>query len=118
MTNEEILEGNKLIAEFMGLETITLKVDNNGEGICIKKPMATTQIPVKYHESWDWLMPVVIKIEETGYIFHMISKNIYIPAIGYIHYGDVYNTKIEVLYESVVYFIKDQNKILSQRTKN
>jgi len=56
-------EGNKLIAEFMGLKN--LHADNwftDGadigfyidDGIC-------------YHTSWDWLMPVVEKIENLGY---------------------------------------------------
>lgn len=56
MTQQEILENNKLIAEFLGL-TITT------DGISLfdtnYKPLA------KYHESWNDLMPVVEKIQST-----------------------------------------------------
>lgn len=57
MTKEEILEGNKLIAQFLGLTIITDEIslfDTN------YKPLA------KYHESWNDLMPVVEKIEKTN----------------------------------------------------
>lgn len=55
MTREEIIQSNKLIAEFMGYyEDGIYWTDGNhkcGEG------------GFKYHESWDWLMPVVENIE-------------------------------------------------------
>lgn len=44
----EIIEGNKLIAEFMGWEAKYHPVET-------------------IHTSWDWLMPVVEKIEQIGY---------------------------------------------------
>ena len=51
MEQKQIIEGNKIIAEFMGKTrryetTIEIFYDN-----------------LKYHSSWDWLMPVVEKIE-------------------------------------------------------
>ena len=49
---EEILEGNKLIAEFLGQEAITGRIADEQR---------------KFHTSWDWLMPVVEKIEKLGY---------------------------------------------------
>ena len=54
MTPEEILNGNKLIAEFMSLEIITDGIswfDTNYKSLG------------NYDSSWDWLMPVVEKIE-------------------------------------------------------
>ena len=77
--SKEIEEGNKLIAEFMGLHfhktgwVDARHIDGNYE--CPE---------LKYHYSWDWLMPVVEKIEsledgrfittiETGYC--VISDN-------------------------------------------
>jgi len=40
---------NKLIAEFMDLRSTGMSIYKESE--------------YKYHESWDWLMPVLIKIE-------------------------------------------------------
>jgi hypothetical protein len=57
MTQEEIIEGNKLIAEFMGLHFHKIgwvdkyHIDGNYESIILD-----------YNWSWDWLMPVVEKI--------------------------------------------------------
>lgn len=68
MSVEEIIEGNKLIAEFMGAEKSTK--DNDMRYIRFSEPHAGTKTfyfykwQLKYHKSWDWLMPVVEKIEE------------------------------------------------------
>jgi len=40
---------NKLIAEFMDLRSTGMSIYKESE--------------YRYHESWDWLMPVLIKIE-------------------------------------------------------
>jgi len=78
------IEGNKLIAEFMGLELADKKYPSDGYWISLHLPMFTDsdmtewadtrngmiRIPrsqLKYHSSWDWLMPVVEKIESLGY---------------------------------------------------
>ena len=58
-----VTEQNKLIAEFMGFvnTTPTDKYFNIMEHSVTKQlqePMSA-----KYHSSWDWLMPVVEKIE-------------------------------------------------------
>jgi len=47
--NMEIIESNKLIAEFMGMEDY----QEMGE-----------YVTPRYHTSWNWLMPVVERIEE------------------------------------------------------
>ena len=57
MTNEEILDGNKLIAQFLGLTIIT-------DGISLFD--TNYKQLVKYNESWNDLMPVVEKIEKLG----------------------------------------------------
>lgn len=57
MTQEEITSGNKIIAEFIGLHfhkvgwVDATHIDGNYE--CEE---------LKYHSSWDWIMPVVEKI--------------------------------------------------------
>ena len=65
-TDINILEGNKLIAEFMGLEIITDGIswfDTNYKSLG------------NYDSSWDWLMPAVEKIETLNYAV-TITQNI------------------------------------------
>ncbi|HYW34423.1 MAG TPA: hypothetical protein VE868_03350 [Balneolaceae bacterium] len=61
MTHQEIRDGNKLIKDFMGS---TIKIEQED----VKDiPLAFLKLPdLKFHLSWKWLMPVVIKIEENG----------------------------------------------------
>ena len=55
------MENNKLIAEFMGLEK------ENGLYL-FTTPMDDYETDTLYFDcSWDWLMPVVEKIEDLGY---------------------------------------------------
>ena len=65
LAKEQIIVGNKLIAEFEKLEihnTLSLA----------KTPIKAyewhcnlySEMELKYHKSWDWLMPVVEKIED------------------------------------------------------
>lgn len=64
MTQQEILEGNKLIAEFMGA---TFNEDGTYDEYPneMRGEVWGNKIDnfLKYHESFDWLMPVVEKIE-------------------------------------------------------
>lgn len=59
MTQEEANNGNRLIEDLMGS---TIKIDQED----VKDiPLAFLAVEdMKFHESWKWLMPVVIKIEE------------------------------------------------------
>jgi len=54
MNNEEINNGNRLIAEFMGL-------DVGHDGMILQHGRWT---PMLYYVSWGWLMPVVRRIVE------------------------------------------------------
>ena len=83
MTQEEIIEGNKTIAEFMDMQ-------NN--------PFPPEVDELRYHTSWDWLMPVVEKISEV--------------AAGGITY-DIHQTlavaNMEKSYKSIIEFIEWYN---------
>lgn len=62
--NEEIINGNKKIAEFDGLKKDTYgKFFKNG----IFKGYNESEF--QYHKSWDWLIPVLKKIAEKDDIF-------------------------------------------------
>lgn len=119
MTEQEIIESNKLIAEFLGLNIIT-------DGISLfdtnYKPLA------KYHESWNDLMPVVEKIISMDYVVKTMSshtlsrkwvlhritikKNSYNEQIISEVESDYTNGEslINVIYKGVVEFIKWHNK--------
>ena len=49
-----IEEKNKMIAEFMGIDQVDIDYHEDGNG------------ELKYHTSWDWLIPVVDTIYNTG----------------------------------------------------
>ena len=78
MEENKIIEGNKLIAEFMGGK------HNGGSyyrfyyGIDIVgvkencRPVSWIETNLKYHTSWDWLMPCVKK-------FDYLAENKVIP---------------------------------------
>ena len=57
------IEGNKLIAEFMGGKKFyfTDELDETWEGIKINNSPYPFH-KLEYHSSWNWLMPVVEKI--------------------------------------------------------
>ena len=76
------MNNNKLIAEFMNHE---YRCDAHGN---------------TYNNSWDWLMPVVQKIED------YLSDNV--GEVGYFDDGLISND-IEVRYQAVVEFIKQYN---------
>jgi hypothetical protein len=87
--NQFIMEhNNKLIAEFMDLRST---------GLSIYKPSE-----YKYHTSWDWLMPVVQKIEQDceGVPQEMINISLY--------------SDINEVYNAVVEFIKEYNDGMEQ----
>ena len=92
--------GNILIAEFMG-------VGKHYEA-------QSSNMFNQYHSSWDWLMPVVEKIQSLGYevqirntdciIFQLLDTLKYKPIVD-ISSG---NGK-DSTYDAVVEFIKNQN---------
>ena len=128
------MENNKLIAEFMGVK---IGVDSYsyrpGQSDLLKEEN------LNYHKSWDWLMPVVEKIEsldlkECGYQWEGIdgetmynNGSIYVEiernhcciwvdlsldpphTINKKTYYIKYDTKIEATYDAVVEFIEYYN---------
>ena len=99
---EVIQQNNKLIAEFMGVDYIDIDTylhDNKR---------------LKYHASWDWLIPVVEKIEGLtdtngdAYRFSIDMCNSKIEGTNIEIIGSPY--KIDSTYKAVLQFIKQLNK--------
>ncbi|KKN20936.1 hypothetical protein LCGC14_0930470 [marine sediment metagenome] len=124
MKEKEILKNNKLIAEFMGLTILEgdynkLHCIPGKGGFVILVKVEGDYIPVyllQYDSSWDWLMPVVDKIEllspsrrtfthvdmmeEFSWEVSLGGNGIYISKVS----------KIDAMYNGVVKFIKWYNK--------
>lgn len=94
LTPQEIIEGNKLIASFMGDTKRNLELDPNVSGY-------------HYHNSFDWLMPVVNKIRS----LYNATVDVPFDIVDVIAEGCIEANIIQV-YTGVVEFIKwyNQNK--------
>lgn len=69
---------------------------------------------VLFHSNWEYLMPVVQKIEEMGYEVSITKARCEIKdkvnlQDGYYGYESL-NTKIEAVYAAVIEFIKHYNQ--------
>jgi hypothetical protein len=137
---EEIIEGNKLIAEFMypnAKEEYASGEIEIEDGLFKKGMLIFGHYDqMRYHMSWDWLMPVVEKIENidirnNGYDFPKVKflgdcveifayatyrgKTIYwknwhsINGTNHPHVNQT-DSKLKAVYIAVVEFIKWYNK--------
>ena len=86
------MNDNKLIAEFMGMDSFKDSLASLHQGKINVDVDVYEQ--AQYHTSWDWLMPVVDKIEQVneGVPEQMLHVSLY--------------STIDEVYNSVVEFIK------------
>jgi len=95
------MEDNKLIAEFMGMTSheqdggCMIQMTHQGNEVVLVSSL-------KYHTSWDWLMPVVSKIARNEEYFENVWSE---RLFDIVPFG-----RIEEVYEVVVEFIKEYNK--------
>ena len=101
--NQSIMKDNKLIAEFMELEASPkynpkeyyIKEYNSGEWYLPEE--------MQYHNSWDWLMPVVQKCRLESRCEYDEDDN-----WNEIHWS-LEECNLDKTYKAVVQFIKNQN---------
>ena len=92
------MNNNKLIAEFMSVDCVDVDtyLENNKE--------------LQYHTSWDWLMPVVEKIESLGYWVNRNDGDITISnKSDMVVITPMSSGGIDMMYKAVVEFIKEYN---------
>lgn len=106
----EYTETNKLIAEFMGLHQ---NKDPYEQDMWFNSENHLVHNGLKYHTSWDWLMPVVEKIESMGYKFQMCRRRVTIKTdTNEIELFDTKgHSKLDAVYQSVSKFIQWYNSI-------
>jgi hypothetical protein len=130
MKEKEILENNKLIAEFMGYkinEDLNFSIpttepfwngSNIGEwGYHDKKDnYSIGEWNLCYNKSWDWLMPVVEKIENTHHYQDFIIGGSRVEIKSFSAFDDCFEklideeSKMEAVYVAIVEFIKWYNE--------
>lgn len=113
---ETIIENNKLIADFMALNYEAVIESQKAEQYVLgyRIPELISNNYLLYHNSWDWLMPVIEKIEglgcRTSIIFTADSKNVGSISLGEKTITNLGNSKIEAVYKTVVQFINWHNQ--------
>ena len=95
MEKNEILEGNKLIAEFLGYKSGPNRT-GRGFGYYDLGGLIYHSNELRYHSSWNWLMPVVKKISTIHQYPNMLKCD----------YGDFMDADIDTIWQAVVEFIK------------
>jgi hypothetical protein len=115
MTPQEILQGNKLIAEFMGFEIIDRPYGNGF--VTLSETEICDVDDLLYHRDWNWLMPVVEKIDVLGAKVTMtrmlcdIKYRDPLNAENVFEIGIACGVKINAVYGAVIEFINLYNKI-------
>jgi hypothetical protein len=90
------MKENKLIAEFWGMELGIDKTMYYDDAENLHPPTPINEL--KFHKSWDWLRPVVEKIEQVheGVPQELMNVNLF--------------STIDEVYNAVVEFINEYNK--------
>lgn len=125
LTTDEIKTGNELIAKFMGGTFHTnLPFTYIKEGWYNTPANAIAQVAqwhnFKYHSSWDWLMPVVNKINNMGKPFNVAifktyvsltvekSVNVFVKHFSFAHSEVITPTQSdnEAMFKAIIKFIE------------
>ena len=86
------MKDNKLIADFMFEETMPI-------------------LQMRYHTSWDWLLPVVTKLKDIRYSGEFIDNDVSVDLSFRLN-DTLLETNLDSLYKIVVEFINEYNKTI------
>lgn len=116
-------EWNKAIAEFMGCKIDTGYAVRTNKLWDFPDPDAGVKCRIeylKYHSSWDWLMPVVHKIKDWQHLpEHMFMGTTLERQIAFISVTELpIYTSINKVFEAVVTFIEWYNLQLDTAPKS
>ena len=113
------MENNRLIAEFMGLRTNSYGDYNIDKDVMGFDMIVCSLADTKFHTSWDWLMPVVEKIEDiecketstdlVGYHLYDVEIRQNVTTIHGTNIEETAGGKLFNTYNAVVEFIKKYN---------
>jgi hypothetical protein len=124
MEQKEILEGNKLIAEFIGMKQGKDFLDFDGRWASDWFDVSGTinghrNELLLFHCDWNWLMPVIEKIKSLGYVTEISGNrersfasigientNEYVAKAGY---DMEFLKQIDATYYAVIQFINWYN---------
>lgn len=134
--NTDVIEGNKLIAEFVVPNWELLKDKDYKGGIDTNNLYIAASLcaeeydALKYHSSWDWLMPVWIKaMDYYRKEFGILTSTFEINNVGIIikathssafKYADIFSQDItdeevkKSIWRAVVEFITWYNKTIKE----
>lgn len=116
-TEEEIIQNNKLIAEFLypnlRNEVITKDLIFGEEAYAKMVIIHEDYHLLRYHYSWDWLMPVINKAIDSGFHYQLANGEITCWSDGMYEYYAPYMSDDKIVTNSwmaVVEFIKYHNQ--------
>lgn len=139
MDREKIIEGNKLIAEFLGWKKETKMFQWKEREVylsdwdLLENTVYDGMCPadrLEFHTSWDWLMPVVMKIEAMRYnpktglydgLLNQFMKETSSYSNDWYWEGNIFVTVItdmNDMYKRVIQFIKWYNYKQEKNMKN
>ena len=104
------METNRIIAEFMGIK-VPFSYGDEIEELAIQNGDELWYAhELEYHDSWDWLMPVVEKIESLGFEFNIGGDVVRIFDLDGNELIDTSSTtKIQAVYQAIVRFVSENS---------
>jgi hypothetical protein len=107
MGNNEIIKGNKLIAEFMGGKVAYFSITNLAHYRNLPHGRTIVFENLKYNSSWDWLMPVVEKIVNLDTGFSGVTSECF--YLKHMMFHEIIGS-ISTLWNRVIAFIEWYNQ--------